>query len=105
MSDAKCVLPVEVRLRRGQTVRFTVNNSGTRMHELVIGTSHELKEHALRSHQSSESDHEEPYIVHVEPGTTETIVWRFMYVGMFGYGCLIQGTNETRMSGRITVSR
>ena len=74
MSNAKCVLPVEVRLRRGQTVRFTVNNSGTWMHELVIGTSHELKEHALRSHQNSESDHEEACIVHDELGTTEPIV-------------------------------
>ena len=105
MSDAKCVLPTEIHLRRGQTVRFIVKNSGTRMHELVLGTSHELKEHASPSSQSSESDHEEPYIVHVDPGTTEAIVWRFMFVGIFGYGCLIHGTHETRMSGRITVSR
>lgn len=105
MNDTSCRHPAELRLRQGDNVRFVVRNSGTRMHELVLGTSHELGQHAARSERNPHADHDESFILHVEPGTTESIVWRFTRVGLFGYGCLIRGANEAVMKGRIVVAR
>lgn len=105
MDDRACRLQKEVRLRQGDTVRFDVRNSGTRMHELVLGTSHELKEHASGATGEPEADHDEPYILHVEPGKRKSLVWRFTRVDLLGYGCLIDGSTGTAMSGRIRVER
>src|SRR5262245_56863977 len=46
MSDAMRFAPAELRIKRGETIRFAVSNSGKTMHELVLGTMQELKEHA-----------------------------------------------------------
>lgn len=105
MDDRECRLQKEVRIRQGDTLRFEVHNNGTRMHELVLGTSHELKAHADSAPETPEAEHEEPYILHVEPGKRRSLVWRFTRVDLLGYGCLIHGSGQTAMSGRILVGR
>ena len=105
MDDKGCRMPFEVRLRRGDTAKFVARNSGTRMHELVLGTSHEIAQHASQAERDPDLEHDEPYIVHVEPETTRELVWEFARVGIFGYGCLIHGSRDFRMSGRISVFR
>lgn len=105
MDDRECRLQPEVRIRQGDTVRFDVSNAGTRMHEFVIGTSHELKEHASQSANNPDADHEQPFIVHVDPGTREALAWRFTRVDLLSYGCLLHGSGLTSMSGRILVQR
>ena len=49
MSDRGCALPLEIRVRRGDTARFVARNTGTQTHELVLGTSHELAQHAKQA--------------------------------------------------------
>lgn len=105
MDDRECRLQKEIRIRQGDTLRFEVGNKGTRMHELVLGTSHELKAHADAAPETPEAEHEEPYILHVEPGKRRSLVWRFTRVDLLGYGCLIHGSGQTAMSGRILVGR
>lgn len=105
MSDRGCALPLEIRVRRGDTARFVARNTGTQTHELVLGTSHELAQHAKQAERDPDLDHDEPYILHVEAGTTGEIVWQFTRVGIFGYGCLIHGSTEFAMPGRILVLR
>lgn len=105
MDDRACRLQKEIRIRQGDTLRFDVRNKGTRVHELVLGTSHELKSHAVAAAESPEAEHEEPYILHVEPGKRRSLVWRFTRVDLLGYGCLIHGSGRTAMSGRILVGR
>jgi len=105
MDDRECRLQKEIRIRQGDTVRFDVRNRGTRVHELVLGTSHELKAHAEAAAESPVAEHEEPYILHVEPGKSRSLVWRFTRVDLLGYGCLIHGSGQTAMSGRILVGR
>lgn len=103
MDDRECRLQKEIRIRQGETLRFDVHNKGTRMHELVLGTSHELKAHADDTSGDSLAEHEEPFILHVEPGKQRSSVWRFTRVDLLGYGCLIHGTGKTTMTGRILV--
>ena len=103
MSDAMRFTPAELTIRQGEVVRFEVKNSGKTMHEMVLGTMKELKDHAelMRKHPGME--HDEPYMAHVGPGKTERIVWQFTKPGEFYYGCLIPGHFEAGMIGRVVV--
>ena len=94
-----------VHVKQGETVKFVVSNKGKAMHEMVIGTMKELREHAelMRKHPGME--HDEPYMAHVSPGKTETIVWQFTKAGEFQYACLILGHLEAGMIDRISVAR
>jgi uncharacterized cupredoxin-like copper-binding protein len=103
--DAGCDFAPDVRLRQGEVVLFVVRNSGSRLHELVIGTSHELAGHAAQSAIHPDADHDEPYILHIEPGATRDLAWRFTRVGLFRYGCLVRGTAKSAMAGSIAVTR
>jgi len=105
MSDAMRFTPAEISVKRGETVRFVVANSGRQMHEMVLGTMKELKEHAelMRKHPGME--HDEPYMAHVEPGKKAEIVWQFTKAGEFHYGCLIPGHFEAGMVGKVRVMR
>ncbi|MPZ43660.1 MAG: plastocyanin [Betaproteobacteria bacterium] len=103
MADSMRYLPSEIRVRRGETVRFEVRNSGKIMHELVLGTLSDLKAHAdlMRKHPGME--HDEPHMAHVAPGRTERLVWQFTRAGEFHYGCLVPGHFEAGMVGKIIV--
>jgi uncharacterized cupredoxin-like copper-binding protein len=104
MADTMRFVPDQVKVKRGDTVRFVVRNSGKTMHEMVIGTEEELKKHAelMRKHPGME--HDEPYMAHVPPGGKEEITWTFTRPGTFMYGCLIPGHWEAGMKGSIVVA-
>ena len=62
--------PAEIKIRQGETVRFEARNSGKMMHEMVLGTMKELKEHAELMKKHPGMEHDEPYMAHVAPGKT-----------------------------------
>ena len=103
MSDKMWFSPGELRIKAGETIRFEVKNSGKAMHEMVLGTKQDLKEHAelMRKHPGME--HDEPHMAHVAPGKTERMVWQFTKPGEFYYGCLIPGHFEAGMVGKVIV--
>lgn len=103
MSDRMRFTPAELHIKTGQTVRFLVKNSGRTMHEMVLGTMDELKEHAELMRKFPQMEHDEPYMAHVAPGRTERMVWQFTKPGEFYYGCLVPGHFEAGMIGRIVV--
>jgi uncharacterized cupredoxin-like copper-binding protein len=103
MSDTMRFFPDTVQVKRGETVRFVVTNSNKLMHEMVIGTMQELKEHAELMKKHPGMEHDEPYMAHVAPGKKETIVWQFTKPGEFYYGCLLPGHFEAGMIGKIAV--
>ena len=86
------------------TVRFVAKNSSKQMHEMVIGSMKELKEHAELMKKHPGMEHEEPYMAHVEPGKKAQIVWQFTKAGEFNFGCLIPGHFEAGMIGSIKVT-
>ena len=103
MNDAMRFSPSSLQVKRGETIRFEVSNSGKLMHEMVVGTMDALKQHSelMRKHPGME--HDEPYMAHVQPGKKETIVWQFTKPGEFYYGCLIPGHFEAGMIGKVVV--
>ncbi|HYH42669.1 MAG TPA: cupredoxin family protein [Burkholderiales bacterium] len=103
MSDRMRFTPEVLSIKRGETVRFLVKNSGKTMHEMVLGTMQELKEHAELMRKFPAMEHDEPYMAHVKPGNTEALAWQFTKTGEFFYGCLVPGHFEAGMLGRIVV--
>ena len=103
MSDKLRFTPASLTVKQGETVKFVVKNSGKLMHEMVLGTMQELKEHAAMMQKHPTMEHDEPYMAHVAPGKTETMVWQFTKVGEFHYGCLVPGHFEAGMVGTIVV--
>jgi uncharacterized cupredoxin-like copper-binding protein len=103
MSDRMRFNPAALTITQGDTVRFRVRNSGRTMHEMVLGTMDQLKEHAELMKKHPGMEHEEPYMAHVAPGKTETMVWQFTKAGEFHFGCLVPGHFEAGMVGRIRV--
>jgi uncharacterized cupredoxin-like copper-binding protein len=103
MSDAMRFAPSNLKVKRGETIRFDVKNSGKTMHEMVLGTMQELKAHAELMKKHPGMEHDEPYMAHVAPGKTERLVWQFTKPGEFYYGCLIPGHFEAGMIGKLVV--
>jgi len=103
MSDKMRFTPASLAIKQGETVKFIVKNSGRTMHEMVIGTAKELKDHAEMMKKHPTMEHDEPYMAHVPPGKTETMVWQFTKAGEFSFGCLVPGHFEAGMVGRIVV--
>ena len=93
----------DIVVKRGETVRFVVRNHGKVMHEMVIGTMKELKEHAELMRKFPGMEHDEAYMAHVAPGKQGEIVWQFTQPGEFYYACLVSGHMEAGMIAKITV--
>lgn len=70
MSDKMRFTPATLTIKQGETVKFIVTNSGKAMHEFVLGTLPELKEHAELMKKFPNMEHDEPYMAHVSPGKT-----------------------------------
>ena len=103
MSDKMRFTPGEITVRRGDTVRIMVKNSGKVLHEMVLGTLQELKDHAELMRKFPNMEHDEPYMAHVKPGATERIVWQFTKPGEYHFGCLVPGHFEAGMMGKVIV--
>lgn len=103
MADTMRFSPAQITVARGDTVRFVATNRGKVMHEMVLGTMAELREHAEMMRKHPGMEHDEPHMLHVAPGKTGVMGWRFTKAGEFFYGCLVPGHFEAGMVGKITV--
>jgi uncharacterized cupredoxin-like copper-binding protein len=104
MSDKMRFDPSHITVKQGETVRFVVKNNGKLMHEMVFGTSGELREHADLMKKFPDMEHDEPYMAHVAPGKTEEIIWQFTKAGEFDFACLIAGHFDAGMMGKVKVT-
>jgi len=104
MADTMRFTPSQIRVRRGDTVRFVATNSGQVMHEMVLGTLTDWKEHAEHMRQHPGMEHDEPHMLHVPPSKTAEMGWQFTRAGEFYFGCLVPGHFEAGMVGTIKVT-
>lgn len=105
MNDSMRFLPDSIRVKRGETIRFIVRNTGKVKHEMMLGTIKELKEHAELMRKFPEMEHADPNQVSVDPGMTGELVWQFTTAGTFDFACLMPGHFEAGMVGKVRVSR
>ena len=104
MTDAMRFTPDTLTVEEGETVRFVVRNQGRMLHELVLGSPDELAKHAALMVKFPNMEHDQPYMVHVDPGKAGEIVWHFNRAGRFEFACLIAGHYEAGMRGTLTVN-
>ena len=105
MSDAMRFAPSSIKVKRGETIKFVLKNTGQVRHEMVLGTIKELKEHATLMQKFPDMEHADPNMVTVEPGKTGELVWRFTKAGTFDFACLQPGHFEAGMVGKVAVKR
>ena len=105
MTDNMRFTPAAITVRQGDVVRFVAANKGKVLHEMVLGTMEELKQHAEMMRKHPGMEHDEPHMAHVAPGKTGEIGWRFTTPGTFHFACLVPGHFEAGMLGKVTVTK
>ncbi|NBX21292.1 MAG: hypothetical protein EBR58_07910 [Betaproteobacteria bacterium] len=103
MTDNMRFTPDTITVRRGETVRFVVKNSGQLKHEFNLGTEKDLKEHYEMMKKFPEMEHDEPNIASVAPGKTGDVIWQFTKSGTVSFACLHPGHYEAGMKGAVKV--
>jgi uncharacterized cupredoxin-like copper-binding protein len=103
MSDAMRFTPALITARKGETIGFVLTNSGKVKHEMELGSSAELKEHAALMRKFPEMEHVDPNRLSVAPGKTGVLTWQFTRAGTFAFACLQPGHFEAGMRGKIVV--
>lgn len=103
-SDGKMMfIPNRLEVRRGEQVRFVLNNKGDLVHEFILATTAENVKHAELMKKDPEMEHDDPNGKTIEPKKKSEIVWKFTKAGEFEYRCLIPGHREAGMIGTIIV--
>lgn len=105
MNDTMRYTPAQIRVQRGETVRFIVKNSGQVKHEMSLGTEQELLEHLEVMKKFPDMEHDEPGKVTLAPGQQGEIVWHFTRTGVVHFACLMPGHYEAGMKGMVNVHR
>ena len=95
--------PARLEVRKGEQIRFVLENAGIYDHEFVLATPTENSKHAELMKKIPDMEHDDPNAKRVSPYTTGEILWRFTKSGVFEFGCLIPGHLEAGMKGRVVV--
>ena len=103
MADTMRFTPADFAVKRSETIRFVIRNSGRQLHEMVLGTAQALKEHAELMKKFPEMEHADANMAHVKPGATGEIVWQFTNAGQFQFACLLPGHYAAGMVGTLAV--
>ena len=105
MSDTMRFSPANIKVKRGETIKFVLTNAGKVKHEMVLGSIKELQEHAALMQKFPEMEHADPNMVSVDPGKTGELIWQFTKAGTFDFACLQPGHFEAGMVGKVAVKR
>lgn len=69
--------PDKISVKAGDTVRFVVRNTGKVEHEMVVGTSSELSEHAHLMRNMPMARHAEANQISLARGQQRVLIWKF----------------------------
>lgn len=104
MSDTMRFTPNHVMVKRGETIRFIIKNSGQLTHEFVLGSAKELKAHYALMKKFPGMEHSDPNMASVAAGQSGEVVWQFTQGGKIDFACLQPGHFEAGMKGAVTVA-
>ena len=80
--------PARIEVRKGEQVRFVLQNKGEEDHEFVLATVLDNRKHAEVMKNHTDMEH---------------AVWKFTKRGEFEFACLIPGHYEKGMFGKVIV--
>lgn len=105
MTDNMRFTPEKIMVKKGETIKFVVKNSGRIKHEMVLGSVKELQAHAAMMKKMPGMEHADENMVAVDPGKTGEIIWQFTNAGKFDFACLQPGHFEAGMKGKLAVNK
>jgi magnesium-transporting ATPase (P-type) len=103
-SDQLRFAPSALTVRAGETVAFKVTNTGTTVHEFVVGDAAAQAAHEQEMAAGTMTVGYEANAVSVPPGATRTLVYTFNQPGSLLMGCHTPGHYAAGMQGTITVT-
>ncbi len=103
-ADSMAFTPANVVVKKGETVRFVITNSGKVPHEFSLGSEQELKEHYEVMKKFPGMEHEEANKISLKPGQKGEVIWRFTKAGVVHFACLHVGHYEAGMKGQVKVA-
>jgi uncharacterized cupredoxin-like copper-binding protein len=95
--------PSRIEVRRGEQIRFILDNDGLKNHEFVLATAAENRKHAELMKKYPDMEHADPNGRSVAPYNRGEMLWKFTKAGEFEFACLIPGHYEAGMFGKIIV--
>ncbi|CDN48310.1 cupredoxin domain-containing protein [Neorhizobium galegae] len=105
MPDGKMIFtPNDFKVRKGQTVRFTIKNEGELDHEFVLDQEAKVMEHKAVMEKFPDMEHDDPNAIRLKAGKSGDIVWKFTNDGVFKIACLVPGHYDAGMHGDVTVA-
>ncbi len=103
-ADSMRFTPSNVSVKKGETIRFVIKNSGKVPHEFSLGTEKELKEHYEVMKKFPDMEHEEANKISLKPGTQGEVIWRFTKPGVVNFACLHVGHYDAGMKDQVKVA-
>jgi uncharacterized cupredoxin-like copper-binding protein len=95
--------PARIEVRRGEQIRFVLQNDGEEDHEFILATVGENRKHAEVMKKNPDMEHDDPNAKRLLPHGHGEIVWKFTKRGEFEFACLIPGHYDKGMFGQIIV--
>ncbi len=95
--------PASLEVRKGEQIRFRLDNVGDLDHEFLLGTPKEIEEHAEMMKANPDMKHDDPNGKQVAAKAVGELLWHFTTAGEVVFACLIPGHREAGMSGKIIV--
>jgi uncharacterized cupredoxin-like copper-binding protein len=103
--DGKMIFtPSTFKVRKGQTVRFAIQNAGDLDHEFVLDQEDKIMEHKAVMEKFPEMEHDDPNAIRLAAGKSGEIIWKFTNDGTFKIACLVPGHYDAGMHGDVTVA-
>lgn len=96
--------PANISVKKGETIRFLIKNTGVVAHEFSLGSEKELKEHYEVMKKFPNMEHEEPNKISLKPNAQGDVIWRFTKTGVVNFACLHIGHYEAGMKGQVKVT-
>jgi uncharacterized cupredoxin-like copper-binding protein len=95
--------PAVITVRKGEQIRFVLENTGTESHEFMLATVAENRKHAELMKKFPDMEHDDPNGKRLAVSERAELLWRFTKAGEFEFACLISGHYEAGMHGKIIV--
>jgi uncharacterized cupredoxin-like copper-binding protein len=95
--------PATITVRKGEQIRFLLENGGTESHEFMLATVADNRKHAEVMKKFPDMQHDDPNAKRVAVSQKGELLWKFTKAGEFEYACLIPGHYEAGMHGKIIV--
>jgi len=99
--------PTSVDVKKGETIKFVVTNTGKLEHEFALATPEGQKEHAKEmkamAAEGGKMDHSDPNALTIPPGESKTLTWTFTKSVPVAFACHVPGHYEAGMRGDVEI--